>query len=124
MIVGIAVFAGTSGRKTFICVSTAAELQQALTDASDGGTYAGTDVAINIVRGTYKTGAATGNGPFSYHSTAATGSLYILGGLKTGCVESVEDAPLTVLDGNNATQGLNIQNPMADVFVQYLTIKK
>ena len=123
MIVGIAAFAGTAGAETFICVSTSAELQQALTDASDGGTYAGTDVSINIVRGTYKTGAATGNGPFSYHSTAATGGLYILGGLKTGCVESVEDATLTVLDGNNTTQVLNIQNAMGDVFVQYLTIQ-
>lgn len=105
------------------CVSTAQELQQALTDSSDGGMNAGQDAYIEIVKGTYKTGTETANGPFTYSSTAATGQLEIDGGFSAGCTGEARDATLTVLDGKNATQVLKIQNSTADVSVDFLTVQ-
>jgi hypothetical protein len=106
-----------------VCVSTAQQFQQALTDSSDGGMYAGEAVEINLEQGIYKTGAATGNGPFAYHSTAATGDIQIFGGFSAGCMDFLRDARLTVLDGQNATQVLNIQNAHALADVESLTIQ-
>jgi hypothetical protein len=106
-----------------VCVSTAAAFQQALTDASDGGVNAGYDVEINVVQGTYKTGAATANGPFRYHSTAATGDILIFGGWSDGCQDYLNDARLTILDGQHATQVLNVQNPTAIAWVEGFTIQ-
>jgi hypothetical protein len=105
-----------------VCASTAQELQDYLDAASDGGMYAGQDVEINLVRGTYKTGVATSNGPFKFISTLS-GHLILAGGWGPGCVNFREDASTTVLDGRNATQVLNIQNPHADVLVNFLTIQ-
>jgi hypothetical protein len=117
-------FLSTSASAAVIyCVSTAQELQQALTDSSDGGMNAGQDSYIEIVKGTYKTGTATANGPFTYSSTAATGQLEIDGGFSAGCTGEARDATLTVLDGKNATQVLKIQNSTADVSVDFLTVQ-
>jgi hypothetical protein len=112
-----------SGAARAQCVSTAAQFQQALTDASDGGVNAGQDVEIDLVQGTYKTGVATSNGPFTYHSTAATGQIIISGGWGAGCGVFLRDASLTVLDGNNANQVLRIQNATANVFMEFVTIQ-
>ena len=48
------------------CVSTAAELQGALTAASDGGAFNGEDNFVHVFQGTYMVGSATGGGPFRY----------------------------------------------------------
>lgn len=106
-----------------LCASTAQQLQNHLDAASTGGMYAGQDVEINLVRGTYKTGSATNNGPFKYTSNANGGQIILAGGWSAGCAEFRPDASTTVLDGNNATQVLNIQNPAALVNVQFLTIR-
>jgi len=106
-----------------LCASTAQQLQNHLDAASTGGMYAGQDVEINLVRGTYKTGAATNNGPFKYTSNASAGQIILSGGWSAGCTNFVLDASKTILDGNNATQVLNIQNQHALAYVEFLTIK-
>ena len=41
--------------------------------------YNGEDNAIDLAQGVYKTGAATGSGPFHYSSSAATGYINLRG---------------------------------------------
>jgi hypothetical protein len=106
-----------------VCVSTAAELQEALNNASDGGMYSGDGVEINLVQGTYTTGAPTANGPFLYQSTAATGDIILSGGWDSQCSGFSNNAALTILDGNGATQVLSIDNANASVSVTTLTIQ-
>jgi len=105
-----------------LCASTAKELHDDLVAASDNGMYAGQDVEIDLVAGTYKTGAVTGNGPFTYSSTGA-GHLILSGGWAANCAGFLRDATATVLDGRNLTQVLNIQNKNAEVFIEFLTIQ-
>jgi hypothetical protein len=106
---------------TSLCVSSATELQKALTDASDNGQYAAQDVEIFIAPGTYKTGSATSNGPFQYRSTADTGYLHVYG---TACgMPTNYDARQVVLDGQNHTQALNIQKTSGEVSMLGLTIQ-
>ena len=108
----------------FFCASTAKELQDDLTAASDGGANAGDFVEIKLVRGTYKTGAATGNGPFTYRSTASTGTLELIGGFdNTDCAFETLDASLTKLDGKNLTQVLNFQSATTPVSIDYVTVQ-
>jgi hypothetical protein len=107
-----------------LCATTAKELYDDLAAASDNGMYAGQDVYIAIPAGTYKTGSVTGNGPFLYMSTAATGVISLTGGYGPDCGGSVTpDARLTMLDGAGLTQVLNIQNKTAEVDVSFLTIQ-
>ena len=105
------------------CVSTAAELQGALTDASDGGMYNGEDNYVDVVQGTYLVGSATGNGPFHYHSSASSGELELFGGFGPGCVTQTRKASLTVLDGNHAAQVLSIRSSTANISVINFTIQ-
>jgi hypothetical protein len=107
---------------SFPCATTAQQLQDDLTAASDGGMYNGDDNTIYVGKGAFKTGAATGNGPFHYNSTAASGALYINGGYGLNCSTAVSDNSFAVLDGNNATQVLKINNKNASVFLKLLTI--
>jgi len=106
-----------------LCATTAKELFDDLAAASDGGMYAGQNVYISLPAGTYKTGSVTGNGPFAYTSTAATGVLSIYGGFGPDCDGEALDASLTILDGGGLTQVLNIQNQNAEVDVFYMTIQ-
>ena len=122
-VLGLLVLAGPAGASAVLCASTAQELQDDLTAASDGGTYAGQDVEISLVQGTYSTGAATGNGPFTYHSASATGNLYLVGGATGNCEDYALDASTTMLDGGGATQVLNIQSASAAVLIELLTIQ-
>ena len=105
------------------CVSTATELQGALTDASDGGMYNGEDNYVLVVPGTYLVGSATGNGPFHYHSSASSGELNILGGFDAQCFTQTRKASLTVLDGNHSAQVLSIRSSTANVSVINFTIQ-
>lgn len=125
-VLGCAVFlaaAHAQAQAHFFCVSNAAELQGALTDASDGGMYNGEDNVVEIVKGTYKVGSATGNGPFHYHSTASSGGIYIHGGYDAGCSTGKPKASLTVLDGNHTAQVLSLFNSTVDVYVTAVTIQ-
>ena len=89
-----------------ICVSTSQELQDTLTLYSDGGPQNGNDLYISLAQGTYKTGAATGNKPFHYSSTASSGLISISGGRGANCNGYTGDPSLAKLDGNGATQVL------------------
>lgn len=104
-----------------LCVSTAQQLQQALTDAST--TYSGQDVEINLVQGTYNTGAATANGPFRYQASSLARQILLIGGWTAQCAGLSRNAALTVLNGNHTTQVLSIWNPFAIVTVEHLTIE-
>lgn len=104
------------------CVSTAAELQAALTAASDGGAYNAEDNDIDVVAGSYPTGAATANGAFFFHSTGAH-HLYLFGGYATGCHDRSNDASSTVLDGRHATPVVALRGTNADIVVSHLTVR-
>jgi hypothetical protein len=104
------------------CVSTAQELQDALTQASDGGMYSGEITEVLIAPGTYVTGSATGDQGFHYTSTATTGFLSISGGYGA-CALSTFDPSQTVLDGNQATQVMNLLSQTTEIQVQGLTIQ-
>lgn len=119
---GLLATSGYALAATF-CVSTASELQGALDASANGGAHNGEDNFILIERGTYKTGAASGNEAFHYLSYAATGALYIAGGYDPGCPARDGHAASTILDGNHATQVLSIINSHANVEVNGLTIQ-
>jgi hypothetical protein len=121
---GCALLIGGGGAQAHeFCVSTATELQGALTDASDGGMYNGEDNYILVVQGTYLVGSATGGGPFHYHSTAASGQMNIRGGFDAGCFIQTRKASLTVLDGNHTAQVLSIRSSTANISVVNFTIQ-
>jgi hypothetical protein len=107
----------------FSCAKTAQELQADLTASSDGGAYSGDDNFIVLAEGVYSTGTATAHGPFSYSSTAATGSLSISGGSDANCGGFTGNPLLAKLDGAGTTQVLNIVNRNASVTVSNLTIQ-
>ena len=119
----VLLIASSYAQAHFFCVSTAADLQGALTDASDGGTYNGEDNFVAVEQGTYTIGSATGNGPFHYHSTAANGELTLSGGFDVTCSIQTKQAALTVLDGNHTAQVLSLRSSDANVSVLYLTMQ-
>ncbi|QBB69548.1 hypothetical protein ELE36_03660 [Pseudolysobacter antarcticus] len=105
------------------CVTTAAGLQNAMNDSSDGGMYAGEDNQVRVVKGTYKTGAATGNGPFHYLNLSGSGSFTLWGGWTAGCGSKTQKAALTILDGNHATRVLYLRQVANEVAVISFTIQ-
>jgi hypothetical protein len=115
-------FSNASHAHTF-CVTTAQELQDALTQSATGGMYNGEDNTLYIAQGVYKTGAATGNGPFHYTSSAATGYLNIRGGYGPNCSTFAFDSTRARLDGNHASQVLALLNQNADIIISQLTIQ-
>src|SRR5690349_2598752 len=104
------------------CVDNAADLQAALASASTNGTHADEDNLIQVVVGSYGTGAATGNLPFDYNSLAQH-SLTVLGGFNAGCTARTADATATVIDGQNQTGGLRLYDPYGDITVADLTFQ-
>ncbi len=115
--------AATAATHFFTCAKTAEELQADLTASSDGGAYSGDDNFIVLAEGVYSTGTATAHGPFSYSSTAATGSLSISGGGDANCAGFTGNPLLAKLDGAGMTQVLNIVNRNASVTISGLTIQ-
>ena len=105
------------------CVSTAAELQQALADASDGGPYVAEDNLVKLVTGTYRTGAATSNGPFFFYSSHSTTSLTLYGGYGPGCSGGHHAAADTILDGHGSTAVLVLRNKQGPLAVTHLTLQ-
>ena len=120
-------FAGlqmAQGAANFVCVSTAAELQQALTDASNGGAHVNDDNIIELVAGTYKTGAATGNAPFFFHTTNSTAALTIFGGFAPGCGSTGrQTASATILDGRGMTGVMTLRSAHGSIGVTHVTIQ-
>lgn len=89
---------GTVGRVA--CVSSAAELQAALTAAQDNG---GDDV-IQVTQGDY----VTPGSPFSYN-TPESFELQLLGGFGPGCTDRELRPDHTTLDGGGSTSVLVLQ---------------
>ena len=99
------------------CVSTAAELETALADASDGGMYAGENNDIGLRPGTY----TTSGGPFHYSN--ATRGLSIIGGYDAGCANRLNDPTLSVLNGGHATRVLELHSHGGALEVDWVTIQ-
>lgn len=120
-------FAGSEaalGAANFVCVTTSAGLQQALTDASNGGIHVNDDNVIELVAGTYKTGAATGNAPFFFHTTNSTASLTIFGGFAPGCGGvGRRPASATILDGRGMTGVMTLRSANGSIGVTHVTIQ-
>ncbi|MBA8886680.1 hypothetical protein FHW12_000871 [Dokdonella fugitiva] len=114
--------AGTAHAHVF-CATSAAQLQQALTAASDGGPYNGEDNEVDLAPGTYTTGAATSNGAFHYRSTAVTGLISIHGGFDANCQNPRSNPARAKLDGNGQTPVLAIVNAHAPIEVLELTVQ-
>jgi len=106
-----------------VCVHTAAELQQALTDASDGGMHNGEDNIIGVAAGTYQTGAATSHGPFFFNSTAAH-YLEVEGYDNDTCEDTAKPkAGLAILDGDNKTGVLTLRSVNGSLSVVDLVLQ-
>jgi hypothetical protein len=103
------------------CVASAADLQNALTAASDGGLYNGEDNIVIVQQGTYST-SNNGGQRFYYRSTAAH-YLDIQGGWSNNCTTANTNAIFTVLDGNHDSAVLDIHSAQGSVTVRYLTIQ-
>ncbi len=104
------------------CVDNETDLQGALTSASTNGTHANEDNIIQVVVGTYGTGAATNDLPFTYVSTAQH-SLTILGGFNAGCTARTPIATATVIDGQNQTGAMSLYDLYGDIVVADLTFQ-
>jgi hypothetical protein len=122
LLVALSTAHGRLQAHSFDCITTAQDFQTALDQSGDGGPYSGQDNYIQLAAATYTTGAATGGGPFHYTSTAATGLLGIIGGSTASCQTYTDDPTLVMLDGNHATQVLNIHTNNY-VFLRLLTMQ-
>jgi hypothetical protein len=118
----VALLAPALAAANSFCVGTSAELQDALTQASDGGMYDGEDNFILLQSATFRTGSATGNGPFHYHGSSVR-HIDIFGGYDANCSTHTFDASLSVLDGQHATQVLNVRSALGPIEVYFLTIQ-
>ena len=107
------------------CVSTAQQLQNALTSASTGGQYNGMDNRIKIVQGLYQTRLVTNPSPgaFYYSNTAATGTLSIEGGYNADCSARSGNPLATLLDGNGQYQVMDLRSRKAAIQVSGVTIE-
>ena len=103
------------------CVKTTAELRAALAAASDGGANQDDVVSIELAAGTYST--ADGLGRFTYTNTSPISSLHFWGGFNADCSHMGEDASVTVLDGNNATQILVANSSAGYIDILNLTVQ-
>jgi len=111
-----------SAQANYFCVTSATEFQQALTEASTGGLYNGEDNYIDMVAGTYLTGAPSGNTAFHYASTASH-YLSIRGANSPACNGQTDVALTTILDGHHQTPVLSITSPNGNVSISALTLQ-
>ena len=101
MVVGlVATTVAVVGSAEDFCVSSAADLVDALDEAS-GNQEA--DV-IRVVRGTY----LTPGGPFTYFGIGEEFGLELLGGYSDGCTSRILDPTNTILDGQSSHQVVEI----------------
>jgi hypothetical protein len=111
VIVSSALLVGGSFGADF-CVSTATELQDALTAAASNGE----EDIIMVQQGTY-----TGN--FTYNSAEGY-SITLLGGYNKGCSSRVVDPSSTVLDGSGSGRVLDLYDDTGgDIMVDGFTIR-
>ncbi|MEO5626758.1 MAG: hypothetical protein ABIQ70_12185 [Dokdonella sp.] len=120
-VIALALYAGAEASAHSFCVDTSAKLQQALTDASDGGAYVNEDNIVTIVFGTYHTGAATGGAPFFFHTTNSTHAMTIYGGFSAACSGERHVASETVLDGQSTTPVMILRSTKGNINVTHLT---
>ncbi|MBA8884469.1 hypothetical protein [Dokdonella fugitiva] len=106
------------------CVADAAGLQQALAAVSDGGAFVDEDSTIRVVAGSYATGAATGDAPFTSVAMRTTHALAIEGGYDAGCTQRAFPAAATVLDGQEATGVMVLGRPNGALAVSHLTFTR
>jgi hypothetical protein len=109
--------AGHVYASTTVCVSTAAELQTALTTAQT----ATSATFIDVVSGTYLT-ADNGGNPFTFQTSTNAQQVDVAGGYNVGCSAHIEDPTLTVLDGGAASSVMYMQNN-GGVSLRWLTIR-
>ncbi|MEO6689540.1 MAG: NosD domain-containing protein [Dokdonella sp.] len=107
----------------YFCITTAAELQDALTKSSLGGPYDAEDNSLFLVHGLYKTGAVTGNQPFFYYAPTSTHDFTIMGGYADGCSAPTRQTPATRLDGDGLTGVLVLRSAYGAVYVRGLTLQ-
>ncbi|MEO5625428.1 MAG: hypothetical protein ABIQ70_05420 [Dokdonella sp.] len=107
----------------YFCITTAAELQDALTQTSSGGLYDDEDNTLFLVHGLYKTGAVTGNQPFFYYAPTSTHDFLIAGGYADGCSAPTRQTPATRLDGDGLTGVLVLRSTYGAVYVRGLTLQ-
>ena len=100
---------------TTVCVTTSAELQQALTDAES----ATSTTFINVARGTYPT-ASLPDGMFEYFGPNQ--QLDLTGGFNSDCSERIDDPRLTIFDGGGSHSVLELQS-MGGISVRWITFQ-
>ena len=108
---------------TTVCVDNETDLVKELKDYSDGGIFNGDALEIHLVGGKfYNVGTATGNHPFTYFSTASTGTLVIQGGWNADCTQQSANLP-AVLDGKNIASVLKLDNNTNGIFLLQLYVQ-
>jgi len=107
------------------CVSTAQQLQNALSSASNGGQYNGMDNRIKIVQGLYQTRLVTNPGPgtFFYENDANTGVLSVEGGYNADCSARSSNPLATLIDGNSLYPVMDLRSKKGQVKVSGVTIE-
>jgi len=107
------------------CVSTAQQLQNALSSASDGGQYNGMDNRIKIVEGLYQTRLVTNPGPgtFFYANSADTGVLSVEGGYNADCSARSSNPIATLIDGNSLYPVMDLRSRRAQIKVSGITLE-
>jgi hypothetical protein len=108
---------------TTICIDNATDLFNDLQLFSDGGSFSGDDLDIDLVIGSYKVGSATQNKSFTYYSTASAGNLSISGGWLPNCTEQVPGAHDVFIDGDNKAPALTLDDNLGSISVEQLVIQ-
>jgi hypothetical protein len=119
--------AGNAGAGTVVvhCVSTAQQLQSALTSSSDGGAHGGQNNHIKVVQGLYQTRLVQNPSPgtFFYQNSADTGDLWVEGGYNSDCSARSTNALATLIDGNSQYQTMELESVTASIKVSGLTLE-
>jgi len=118
----VAIGAGGPASAHLYCVSTAAQLQDALTQASDGGAHDDEDNVILLTAGTFKTGAATAHGPFLYHGSSSR-HFDLFGGYDANCNATSRDPRQSILDGDHATAVLEVHSTNGPIDLAWFTAR-
>lgn len=100
---------------TTVCVTTADELQQALTNAES----ATSTTFIDVARGTYLT-ASLPDGLFEYFGPNQ--QLDLTGGFNSDCSSQIEDPRLTIFDGGGSQGVLELQSA-GGISVRWITFQ-
>jgi hypothetical protein len=100
---------------TTVCVTTADELQQALTNAES----ATSTTFIDMARGTYLT-ASLPDKMFEYFGPNQ--QLDLAGGFNSDCSERIEDPRLTIIDGGGSNGILELQS-IGGISVRWITFQ-